>query len=160
VPNIEAQLANAKFLHGPLREKNCIACHQAHGSNNPKILDKAFPATFYEPYKAEAYDLCFACHDKKIVLNEKSTDTGFRNGDINLHFLHVNREKGRTCRACHDEHASNQPKHIREEVPFGRWTMKVQYNETPTGGGCTTGCHVPYKYDRMNPVTNPGAPKT
>ena len=78
----------------------------------------------------------------------------FRNGERNLHFLHVNREKGRSCRACHDEHASNQPKHIRESVPFGRWTMHTQYTKTETGGGCTTGCHRPYSYDRDNPKTN------
>ena len=80
--------------------------------------------------------------------------TGFRNGDANLHYLHVNREKGRSCRACHDEHASDQPKHIRESVPFGRWVMRTQYTKTDTGGGCMTGCHTPYKYDRESPVSN------
>jgi len=162
LPNIAEQIKNAKYLHGPLREKNCIACHSAHGSDFANILDKAFPAAFYAPYQDKAYDLCFNCHDKKMVLTEHSASTGFRNGERNLHFLHVNREKGRSCRACHDEHASNQPKHIRESVPFGRWTMHTQYTKTETGGGCTTGCHRPYKYDRDNPATNktPGESKS
>jgi predicted CXXCH cytochrome family protein len=154
IPNIAAQISNAQFLHGPLQQKNCIACHDAHGSDHPNILDKAFPASFYESYSDAAYDLCFECHDKKVVLNERGADSGFRNGDLNLHYLHVNREKGRSCRACHHEHAGNQPKHIRGEVPFGRWTMKVEYTKTDSGGGCTTGCHLPYKYDRVNPVQN------
>lgn len=154
LPNIAEQLTHAKFLHGPLREKNCIACHSAHGSNFANILDKTFPSSFYAPYEDKAYDLCFNCHDKKMVLNEQSTSTGFRNGDRNLHYLHVNREKGRSCRACHDEHASSQPKHIRESVPFGRWTMHTQYTKTGTGGGCATGCHRSYQYDRNNPVNN------
>jgi hypothetical protein len=43
---------------------------------------------------------------------------------------------------------------------FGRWPMKTQYIETPNGGGCTTGCHTLYKYDRVNPVKNEGVPKS
>jgi predicted CXXCH cytochrome family protein len=152
--NIMAQIESATYLHGPLRQNNCVACHQGHGSNFSRILNKAFPADFYAPYTDHAYDLCFECHDKKLVLAEHSTSTGFRNGDRNLHYLHVHREKGRSCRACHHEHASRQPKHIREQVPFGRWIMHTIYESTNTGGGCTTGCHLPYKYDRENPVQN------
>lgn len=154
LPNIEDQVKGAKFLHGPLRQSSCIACHAAHGSDYANILDKAFPANFYAPYTDQAYDLCFNCHDKKVVLSERGMATGFRNGELNLHWLHVNREKGRSCRACHHEHASNQPKHIRDAVPFGRWTMHTEYTKTETGGGCTTGCHLPYKYDRNSPVDN------
>ena len=152
--NIAQQVEQAEFLHGPLRQDNCIACHQAHGSDHPNILQKAFPADFYAPFKEEAYDMCFECHDRMIVENESSEITDFRNGDQNLHYLHVNREKGRSCRACHHEHASNQPKHVRSSVPFGRWVMDVKYDRTETGGGCTTGCHLPYKYDRVSAVDN------
>jgi predicted CXXCH cytochrome family protein len=154
IANVEAQIKDSKFLHGPIRQHNCIACHEAHGSDFANILDKAFPADFYAPYQEHTYDLCFNCHDRQIVLSEKSKATGFRNGERNLHFLHVNRDKGRSCRACHDEHASNQPKHIRAEVAFGRWTFQTEYTQTPTGGGCTTGCHLPYKYDREKPIDN------
>jgi len=43
------------------------------------------------------------------------TATGFRDGDVNLHYVHVNREKkGRSCRACHDIHAGNDNKLMRE----------------------------------------------
>jgi len=157
VENIQAQIGNARFLHGPLREDNCIACHQAHGSDHPNILEKAFPDSFYTSFESEKYDLCFACHDKQIILEEKTAATGFRNGEQNLHYLHVNREKGRSCRACHHEHAANQPNHIREEVPFGRWRMQVEFEKTETGGSCSTGCHVPYKYDRASPVQNVAA---
>lgn len=152
IENISNQVTSAKYLHGPLVQNNCVACHQAHGSDFADILKKEFPPDFYAPYSDEAYDLCFDCHDKKIVQSANSIDTGFRDGMNNLHFLHVNREKGRSCRACHHEHASNQENHIRSEVPFGRWTMKVEFTKTDTGGGCTTGCHVPYSYDRENPV--------
>ncbi|GAB4321349.1 MAG: cytochrome c3 family protein [Candidatus Sumerlaeia bacterium] len=154
LPNIAAQLEKARFLHGPLRQDNCVACHDAHGSANINILDKPFPSTFYTAYEDEKYDLCFECHDKKQVMAEQSKDTNFRNGDLNLHYLHVHRDKGRSCRACHHEHASSQPHHIRSEVPFGRWTMKIEYTATENGGTCATGCHVRYGYDRVIPVDN------
>lgn len=152
--NIRKEVSEAKFLHGPLREQNCIACHEAHGSDFHYILEMAFPEDFYASFEPEKYDLCFDCHDKQIVLEEESTFTAFRNGETNLHYTHVNREKGRSCRACHHEHASSQPNHIRSEVPFGNWMMKVEYTKTDEGGYCTTGCHLPYKYDRENPVDN------
>ncbi len=152
--NVGAQIREARFLHGPLREDNCIACHKAHGSDHPNILELAFPAEFYAPYREGAYDLCFNCHDRQLVLEERSSATGFRNGSLNLHYLHVNREKGRSCRACHHEHASSQPNHVRTEVPFGRWPMPVQFSKTESGGTCSTGCHLPYRYDRVNEVQN------
>ena len=75
--------------------------------------------------------------------------TGFRDGDQNLHFLHVNRtEKGRTCRACHEAHSSTVPKHLRETVPFGDWQMPVGYTQTADGGRCAPGCHLPKTYSR------------
>lgn len=158
IENVAAQLENAKFLHGPIREDNCVACHQAHGSDVASILTKPYPRNFYAPYEEGAYDLCFECHDRTLVLDEMTTATEFRDGEKNLHFLHVNREKGRTCRACHAEHASVQPHHVRSEVPFGRWTMQVDYTKTETGGTCETGCHIPYTYDRVHPAAGKGEP--
>ena len=114
----------------------------------------ATPAVAKEPIHRLVEQHCFDCHDERLVLDAISTETGFRNGKENLHYFHVNREKGRTCRACHQEHGSNQPKHIRSVVPFGRWEMKLDYTITETGGGCSTGCHVPKKYDRVTPVDN------
>jgi hypothetical protein len=118
------------------------------------ILNTPFPNDFYAPYQEGAYDLSFECHDRTVVEIENTDATAFRNGDRNLHYVHVVREKGRTCRACHAEHASLQPNHVRSEVPFGRWTMKVEFEKTDTGGTCETGCHVPYQYDRISAVQN------
>ena len=152
--NIKAQMDQMSHLHGPLREGNCVACHQAHGSDFDSILDNSFPTKFYSGYDAESYQLCFDCHDQKQVMSETSTVTGFRNGDVNLHYLHTNREKGRSCRACHHEHGSSNEKNIRAEVQYGKWKMPVIFELTETGGGCATGCHIMYKYDRENPVDN------
>lgn len=152
INNVLAEITNAEFLHGPIREDNCVACHMAHGSDVANILRKAYPSDFYAPYEEGAYDLCFECHDRAIVDFERTEATGFRDGDRNLHYLHVSREKGRTCRACHAEHASVQPNHVRSEVPFGRWMMPVRFEKTETGGTCETGCHLPYEYDRVTPA--------
>ncbi len=150
-----ARVSSAKNLHGPVQQNDCYACHDPHGSNYTKVLKKEFPSAFYMPYKTENYALCFDCHNKDIALNQFTTKlTDFRNGDTNLHFLHVNKEKGRSCKACHEVHAGNQDKHIRKEVPFGKkWTLPVNYTKTDTGGNCVVGCHKPKDYDRENPVT-------
>ena len=148
------ELKDKKFLHGPVADRDCNGCHQAHGSDHFRLLIKDYPPQFYSPYAAEKYDLCFSCHPNALAQTAKTVDlTEFRNGSENLHFLHVNKDyRGRTCRACHQTHASNLPKHIRETVPYGMWELPVQFEKTETGGVCTPGCHVAKEYDRKNPV--------
>jgi predicted CXXCH cytochrome family protein len=154
IADMSVVLASGKSLHGPIAQQNCSACHQIHGSDQFRLLVQEYPPTFYAPFKEENYALCFACHERSLVLEPKTTAlTGFRNGDMNLHFVHVNREtKGRTCRACHETHASDKEKHIRNSVPFGKWEMPIEFAKTDTGGSCAPGCHVPYRYDRAKPV--------
>ena len=136
--------------HGPIKQKDCSGCHDPHGSKNFRILRHFYPPSFYKAFAPENYNLCFSCHEKSLVLNPQTTKlTNFRNGNMNLHFKHVNKPiKGRTCRACHETHASNFPKHIREGVPFGGWELPVNYQKTETGGSCTPGCHKVKRYDR------------
>lgn len=154
VSNIKKWLAENRNHHGPINQKDCSGCHDPHGSNSFRILRNYYPKTFYKPFAVENYNLCFGCHEKTITLNpETSNLTNFRNGSLNLHFLHVNKAvKGRTCRACHETHASNFPKHIRESVPFGAWDLPVNYKKTETGGSCLPGCHKIKKYDRIKKV--------
>ncbi|GBD97375.1 MAG TPA: cytochrome C [Nitrospirae bacterium] len=156
--NMKKWLAENKDHHGPIKQKDCSGCHNPHGSNNFRILRNPYPPTFYKPFAVENYNLCFSCHEKSIVLNPETTKlTNFRNGNENLHFKHVNKPiKGRTCRACHETHASNSPKHIREAVPFGSWQLPLNYQKTKTGGSCMPGCHKLKKYDRVKPVKNQG----
>lgn len=155
VGDLSAVLASGKSLHGPVAEQNCSACHEIHGGSNFRLLTKEYPPEFYAPFKEESYALCFSCHEKSIVHDARTTTlTGFRNGDVNLHYLHVNKDtKGRTCRACHETHASDHEKHIRDTVPFGKWEMPIGFEKTVTGGSCAPGCHQQYTYDRERPVT-------
>ncbi len=136
--------------HGPIRLGACTACHEPHASKELKLLAAAYPPDFYAKFDADLYRLCFACHTPDLVLKpEASAPTGFSDGKRNLHWLHVNQEKGRTCRACHEVHASRQPFHIRDSVPFGPggWSIKIKFTQTPSGGTCRTDCHLERSYN-------------
>ena len=157
IRDMKGFLERNKHHHGPIRDGDCGACHNPHGSEHKRILRKAYPPHFYAPFKDEHYKLCFSCHEKSLVHDaETTTLTGFRNGKKNLHFVHVNREtKGRTCRSCHDVHASNNPKHITDSVPFGpNWSYRIKFQKTETGGRCGAACHVSRGYDRIKPIDN------
>lgn len=138
--------------HGPVREGNCSGCHQSHGSDISRLLSKEYSPAFYQDYEAQKYELCFTCHDQQLVQTAEARGlTGFRNGEQNLHFVHVNREKGRNCRSCHSTHASPNELHVRDTVPYGNWVMPIAFVRSETGGTCTPGCHRKYTYDRDNP---------
>lgn len=137
--------------HGPIREGACTACHHPHAAENFRLLFKGYPAEFYAPFEARRYALCFSCHLAALVEDEVGVGlTGFRDGELNLHWLHVNQEKGRTCRACHEVHASKHPFHIRDAVPYGTggWMLEINFEMTQDGGRCSPACHKPKSYDR------------
>ena len=156
VASFTEQIQGKKFLHGPVAQKNCTGCHVTHGSEHFRLLAKDYPQLFYAPFSRDKYALCFSCHPESLVLTERTSElTDFRNGDLNLHYVHVNKQRGRTCRSCHATHASDLPKHIRESVPYGVWNLPIQFQKTETGGGCRPGCHQPFTYDRKSPATYP-----
>lgn len=155
IANMKEFLLVNKVKHGPIKQNDCSGCHNTHGSDNYRILRKKFAPVFYAPFDPLNFELCFNCHEKTLALDSKtSTLTDFRNGEQNLHYVHVNKKKGRTCRACHDAHASNNPRHIRDEVSFGEWNLPVGFNKTENGGTCLPGCHQAFGYDRLNAMRN------
>jgi predicted CXXCH cytochrome family protein len=159
IKNVAAVMDPAQVKHGPIRDGNCAGCHNTHGSDVSRLLVKTYPAEFYQDFDVAKYDLCFSCHDRQLVQTEKTANlTGFRNGQRNLHFVHVNRDKGRNCRSCHQTHASGNELHVRDSVPFGKWEMPIRFSKSDTGGSCSPGCHKPYTYDRDKPVNYGGMP--
>jgi predicted CXXCH cytochrome family protein len=151
VPEIDEA---GSVLHGPVRAELCTGCHELHGSEHKDLLAASYSPNFYEPFSIDHYTLCFECHAHELVLVEETTiDTNFRNGDVNLHFVHVNREtQGRACRSCHATHASGNEQHMADTVPFGQWQMPLTFTSTQTGGRCDAACHRAATYDRVSPT--------
>lgn len=153
--NIKKELEGKKYLHGPLEDNQCSLCHDPHGATYPKLMRSSYPGEFYAPYRKGTYGFCFDCHEDQMLRNEHTTKyTNFRNGDLNLHFLHVaNQRKGRTCKACHEPHASNGEKLISKKgALFGSWRVPIRFSITETGGSCMPGCHRKVRYDRKKSV--------
>jgi predicted CXXCH cytochrome family protein len=158
--NYKKWLEENKVWHAPVEAKDCSACHRTHAGDNFRLLVAEYPSAFYAPYESKNYALCYGCHNDKVVSEaETTTLTGFRDGSRNLHYVHVHRERGRTCRACHEVHASKQDHHIRDGVPYGPkgWMLKVGYTKLPNGGSCAKTCHDTKTYN--NKTLTSSAPK-
>ncbi|NOY82032.1 MAG: cytochrome C [Kiritimatiellaeota bacterium] len=164
--NMKKLLDENPQWHGPVAAQDCTVCHNPHGYKNFRLLNHKYPRTFYSAYDPKLYALCFECHDPDIVAEPVTTTlTGFRDGNRNLHYLHVNKPvRGRTCRACHEVHASKQDHQIRDGVPYGStgWILKLHYTKTATGGSCAKTCHGKKTYNNRDTglaKNGPGAAK-
>jgi len=139
--------------HPPFAEGDCGACHLPHASATPLLLAGKYPGEFYATYSDNSYGLCFSCHSSDAFRAPRTlADTEFRNGNLNLHYRHVNRAKGRRCTACHTPHGSRQKKLVREDLVFGGTILPLKYEKSETGGTCAPACHVPVSYDRCEPA--------
>jgi predicted CXXCH cytochrome family protein len=152
--NIKKELEGKKDLHGPIKEKRCVVCHDPHGSDNFRLLTGPYPVTFYAGYKKGIYEFCLKCHEKILLFPDTSIYTNFRNDKQNLHYLHVaKRRKGLTCKACHEPHASNWPKLINDKsAPFWSWRIPIRFVLTKNVVSCAPWCHGSKKYDRQDLV--------
>ena len=108
-----------------------------------------FSVNEYVPGVKESFELCFKCHEASLFDEELTTTaTNFRKEDKNLHFVHVNREKGRNCKLCHNIHGSPNDHMINEKAQFGNWQMPLNYKHAEDGGSCQPGCHEQRSYSR------------
>ena len=156
-PNIKKEIDNRDVLHGPLADGKCTPCHDPHASSGPMLLKGQYPSGFYAPYDPERYSFCFSCHEEDILSATAEGATDFRNGNNNLHLIHVgDARKGRTCKACHAPHAGENSHLISKSgVAFGDWRVPLRHDANETGGSCVPGCHQKQSYDRVNPVPYP-----
>ncbi|OFZ18985.1 MAG: hypothetical protein A2X94_13635 [Bdellovibrionales bacterium GWB1_55_8] len=139
-------------VHGALAA-GCTSCHSPHGSDHQKLLKGSYSTAEHQPFPgAGAFSLCFGCHDAGLLEPAGAASTGFRNGSTNLHWVHVanaggattGKEWGRTCRICHEPHAADQPRLIKNEL--GPYRVPMRYEAFSTGGQCTSSCHMPKSY--------------
>lgn len=153
--NMKVWLEKNKVWHGPVAAKDCSSCHEAHGGDHFRLLKEEYPQEFYAPYIPRTYALCFSCHREEAFSTAQTTTlTSFRNGSTNLHFVHLQQGgRGRTCRACHEVHASGQEHHIRDGVPYGSggWMLKLHYKKAASGGSCEKTCHQERSYVNRPP---------
>ena len=140
--------------HGPIRDGQCSPCHLPHGSDRAMLLAKPYDVDVSPQFTVAANALCFECHDERLAAQGLIDGvTRFRDGDLNLHYVHVARRSWvQYCPACHGPHGSQQDRNVRQSVAFGKWQIPVLFNRTATGGTCAPGCHRPFDYDREQPV--------
>lgn len=138
-------------LHGAILKGSCSACHLAHSASRKKLLRNGYPIELVVNYNDDEYALCFSCHSRQLLMfPDTSFATDFRDGERNLHYLHVNKERrGRNCKLCHEMHAAQNPKLMADTVEFGNWQMPLNFKKTEWGGSCAPGCHRPYRYNRQ-----------
>lgn len=149
VVNIADKISDEETAHPPVVEDGCSTCHNPHASEYNWLLFDSFPEGHYAEGFKDNYDICLNCHDESAFTNKFTTeDTEFRNGDMNLHFVHVNQEKSRSCTNCHDVHGAKNDHLILNKLKFGSWQMKLNYKTTESGGSCYPGCHSGKSYSR------------
>lgn len=147
--NIRRLVSGSMNAHSAIAGGGCRSCHRAHVSEFRVLLAERYPEEDYLPALTGNFELCFLCHDTDL-LNARETEwgTGFRNGTSNLHWLHMNGDKGRNCRLCHNLHGSPLPFLVEEQVAFGRWEMRLNFIPEEQGGSCQPGCHGKLSYRR------------
>lgn len=149
IPNIKGMLKETNTIH-PVIEDGCVVCHMPHAADYPKLLNAAFPQETYVKAEVSTFELCFGCHDSGLLTEEKSEiSTNFRDGDRNLHFVHINGHKARNCNVCHNVHGSPNEHLITQRTTFGNWEMPLRVGFNPDGGSCNTGCHAEKHYNRV-----------
>lgn len=149
VSNIGEFLKSGNYIHAIIDIDGCSVCHNPHFSDQLLLLNEKFPVGQYAGAIAENFALCFMCHDSNLMTIEFTTSaTNFRNGEQNMHFLHINGDKGRNCNVCHNVHGSANEHLIADKVIFAQWEMPIQYKIELNGGSCKTGCHGEKKYYR------------
>ncbi|GAB4221983.1 MAG: hypothetical protein Kow0062_17300 [Acidobacteriota bacterium] len=148
VANIRKLVETSEVTHDAIDMVGCEGCHAPiHGTDRARLIAEGYPDGHYADGWQGRYELCFGCHDEEL-LGEDASVTGFRDGERNLHRVHVARDKSRACTFCHDPHGGGA--HLmRRETPFGSWQMPIEVTFTETGGRCAAACHAPATWERL-----------
>ncbi len=150
IPNIQGELSRNKYVHGAILKNGCTGCHDPHASVQNSLLKGLFSTANYVSGKSkDNIALCFNCHTPALLEQKVTDSTGFRDGEKNLHFKHVNKFKGRNCVNCHGIHSAPNEFLLMDKVKFGNWDMPLNFTKTETGGKCITACHAPKTYSRV-----------
>lgn len=156
IPDIKSRIEAASLHTGA--NGNCTSCHNAHGSDNKRILKLNYSVSNYNSYPGtgkDPYALCFSCHDAGMLNKDDVTATGFSDANKNHHYGHVvdangntDKSQGKSCSICHDPHGSSQAFNINESWLMNGQTIGIKYTKTNNGGSCTFTCHDLRSYTR------------
>ncbi|MEI6455629.1 MAG: cytochrome c3 family protein [bacterium] len=148
-PDVAQTIRNSKFLHGAMEKEGCSGCHRPHASKNRDLLSSCFSPDFYTVASKDTLALCFNCHKPELIEQPiTSFSTGFRNGQTNLHYVHVQGDKARNCTVCHNVHGAQNKFLIVDKIRFGDWQMPMRFTFSESGGSCSPGCHGEKHYRR------------
>ena len=149
-----------QVLHAAL-DDGCMECHNPHSSPYDKLFTASLTLSRLEIFTEEQGELCFNCHDLESFTSKRTEDTEFRQGQNNLHALHLTggakpnkygilkKRDGQTCVACHLPHTALQERLIRTEFECkGTFCYTMRFVSNDTGGTCVVGCHKPKTYSR------------
>ncbi|MCF6169191.1 cytochrome c3 family protein [Lutibacter sp.] len=130
----------------------CTSCHASnnstgpagpHGSIYPQILKLQYETADYTVESAQAYALCYSCHNRNNIINDINT--------FKEHKLHIVEERT-PCSACHDAHGisstqgnSTNNSHLinfRTDIVFPSSWGSLRYEDTGVNKGrCYLRCH-------------------
>jgi hypothetical protein len=157
VPSLRSGLSTSSIIY-------CTDCHGSdsvsrtetssvrgpHGSVYEHLLVARYANDDYpKPYLETNYELCYRCHDDKILLDSARST-------FPLHQEHVVTRQV-PCAVCHDPHGvpmvdGATPEHNAHLINFDtRFVNQGTYTVNATGGSCTVSCHssnTPHEYQR------------
>ncbi len=130
----------------------CTSCHASnnstgpagpHGSIYPQILKLQYETADYTVESAQAYALCYSCHNRNNIINDINT--------FKEHKLHIVEERT-PCSVCHDAHGisstqgnSTNNSHLinfRTDIVQSTGMGGLKYEDTGTNRGrCYLRCH-------------------
>ncbi len=121
-----ADMGHKKFQHGPFKKKQCLQCHNPHGTVNKHFLRAAKSA------------LCFSCH---------AEDRNMLKGAKYIHFPVARGE----CTSCHAPHESDIEFHLKGRSISAlcyrchdKNMFKYKYVHAPVQDGNCSACHTPH----------------
>lgn len=151
VPGLKAGLGAGSLIR-------CTDCHASdqgpgaggsgargpHGSIYPALLERQYRTEDFTPEGPEAYALCYKCHDRDVLLSDRS---GFP-----MHRKHVV-DRSAPCSACHDAHGVSSEAGTEQNnahlVSFDLSIVRpgqagvARYDAAGVGhGSCNLSCHA------------------
>lgn len=137
----ESSLVYCSDCHGT--DSGGTSADGVHGSNQSWILIHNYTTVDFSQESAQAYALCYSCHDRSSILSDES---------FSEHRMHIVEERT-PCSACHDAHGISSLQgsttnnsnliNFRTDIVFPHPSNgRLEFVDTGINSGtCTLRCH-------------------